>query len=131
MKELFEAIGARFSDEVEGVTDLYNTIAKPSAVFPYVVFRLVTGLSGGTLNTDLEDVLIQFNIYDGVISSKNVCDIFESISAAFDQKVIPIDNYEVQRITRLELPFTLNKWEENGRQVWDYMTQYNFEIVRT
>lgn len=130
MKELFNGIYAQFTAEVEGATDLYNTDAPATAVFPYVVMRLVTGSSGGTFTEDTEEDLIQFNIYDDDPSSETVCDIWQSISDAFNEQDITIVNFEVISLSREGEPYLLNKWEIEGVKVWDCMSTYNFIVQR-
>ena len=135
MKELANAIFTLFKAKVPGATELYNTIALPSAVFPYVVMRIITGTGGGTLTEDQEDVLIQFNIYSDDPSSEAVCDIFQEISDAFnepdDEDELDIENYKVVSMTRHDEPYMLNRWEEKGIFVWDLMSQFRIIVSKT
>jgi len=132
MKEIFEAIYSHFTANVVGSTDLYNTVAPADAVFPYTVMRLVSGIFGGTLTEETEELLIQFNIYDDDPSSESVCDIWQSISDTFNEKEedMSIDNYEVISITRYGEASILNRWEEEGKQVWDYIVQFRFIVCK-
>jgi len=67
MKELFTGIYTKFSNDgdLSGVvTGMYFTEAIQDAVMPYIVYHKISGRPDYTYTEDMENVLIQFNIYD-------------------------------------------------------------------
>lgn len=130
MKELFEAIYNYFKSEEIVVTDIYNTDAPSSAVFPYVVMKLISNRVDWTFTEEEENCLIQFEVYSDKSDSEEVCDLFQAIKDSFDFVDIPIENYESVSLTR-EPGAALNRWEVEGKKVWDFMMQYRFVIQKT
>jgi len=130
MKQLFQAIYNYFKSEEIAVTDIYNTDAPSKAVFPYVVMRLISDSSEWTFTENDENCLIQFNIYSSSSDSGEACDLFQAIKDSFDFVDIPIENYESVSLTR-EPGAALNRWEVEGKKVWDFMMQYRFVIQKT
>jgi len=128
MKTLFESIYSRFADDTDlfgSVTDMYNTEAPPNAVFPYIVFSLVSDVQDFDSDSVLEDALIQFNIFSDEPSSSEACDIFEYLKGitvegtGYDFYELTIDNYTtlvLKRDTALLIKI---------EKVWQYNVTYH------
>ncbi|KKM88787.1 hypothetical protein LCGC14_1255340, partial [marine sediment metagenome] len=80
MRNLFEGIYSKFEADTNlaaAVTALYNTEAPANAVFPYIVFSLISNTIDLDSSQNWEDYLLQFNIFDDDPSSGDICDIYE------------------------------------------------------
>lgn len=134
MKKLFTAIYTKFQADtalVGAVTDLYNTEAPSNAVFPYIVFSMVSNTIDLDSSQNWENYLIQFNIFDDDSSSNNICDIYELLKGdtaagtGFDYFNLLIEDYatvvmtrEVARLMRVD-------------NVWQYNVSYSLKTVYT
>ncbi len=124
MRKLFEGIYAKFVADaslVAAVTDLYNTEAPPNAVFPYIVYSLVSNTIDLDSSQNWENYLIQFNIFDDSRSSGGICDIFEllkgdtSAGTGFDYFDLLIDSFTTVALIRevAQLFYVENVWQYN------------------
>ncbi|GAG59613.1 unnamed protein product, partial [marine sediment metagenome] len=87
MQVLFLGIYAKFFGNTplkNAVTDLYLDRAKQTAVYPYIVYHKISGRPDYTFTEDMENVLIQFNIYDDNSSSETINDIYTKLKALYD-----------------------------------------------
>jgi hypothetical protein len=126
MKTLFQAIYAQYLSKplASALTDLYNTEAPPEAIFPYGVFQLISDVAEGTYTEDMENCLVQFNLYSDKSSCSDVCDHFELLKAAFDEVDLTITGYTP--ISMVREPSSLLKVED----VWQYNVTYRIVIQK-
>ena len=122
MKELFKALYTQVKAANTGITDLYLSVAPPSAVFPYAIMQLVSDVPDWGFVERYENILLQLNVYSADSTAESVCDIFKAITAELDFLDLPIDNYDSISFVR-ENGF-LNRWNVDGTLIWDYMIQY-------
>ncbi len=134
MKKLFEAIYSKFEADANllaAVTDLYNTEAKPNAVFPYIVFTLIVNTIDIDSSQNWEDYVLQFNIFDDSASPETICDIYELLKGdtgagtGFDYFDLSIEDYTTVIMQR-----------DNSRllrvdKIWQYNVMYNVRTVYT
>jgi len=134
MKKLFTAIYTKFQADtalVGAVTDLYNTEAPSNAVFPYIVFSMVSNTIDLDSSQNWENYLIQFNIFDDDSSPSNICNIYELLKGdtaagtGFDYFDLLIEDYatvvmtrEVAKLMRVD-------------NVWQYNVSYSLKTVYT
>ena len=104
MTDLFAAIMIRYADEAvllsDSLTALYNTLAPQDAVFPYGVFSLISDVPEWTFSENLENILLQFNIFSDTSDPVEICALYELLKTAFDFFDLPIANYETVSMIR-------------------------------
>ncbi len=133
MKDLFAAIYNQFANTSGSppvnttiYTDLggrlFNTFAPQGTQYPYAVFQLVSDVPEWTFTEDLEDVILQFNIFDNGESSANVCQYFTDLDALYHQCILTLSNYDCLYMFR-EISHLLRHDEPEGG-VWQYLVQY-------
>jgi len=127
MQTLFEAIYTRFTGDTDlaaNASNIYNTKAPADAVYPYIVFSLVSDVQDFDSTNVLEDVLIQFNIFSNERSPAEVCALFEYLKGitvegtGYDFYELSIDNYTSLVLKRESA--TLIQVED----VWQYTVTY-------
>lgn len=126
MKTLFLAIYDYYSTSslAEQLTDLYNTEAPSTAVFPYGVFSLPSNVRDGTFTEDFEDCLIQFSLYSDESSASKVCDCFELLKTIFDHVDLTVSGYSPISCERE--PANLVKVDG----VWQYTVTYRIVLQK-
>ncbi len=111
MQTLFTAIYARFTtlkaaSAIGDATEMYNTKAPEDAVFPYIVFSLVSDVQDFDSDSLMEDTLIQFNIFSDKSAVTQVCAIFEALKGVtvegtgYDFYELSVDNYTTLLLKR-------------------------------
>ena len=129
MKELVESLYTKLVDNLvgasgsAGTTAIYNTIANQAAVFPYLVFSVISDVQDFTFTEDFEDILIQLSIFDDDPSSETVLDIFEEVKSALDKVDLSVDNYHTISMLR-DGGANLTKTEEKGKLIWSFSCTY-------
>ena len=97
MVDLLKAI----MDKYDGDTDLktalsgglYHLEAKQEVTFPYGVFYLVSDVPNWTFTSNMEEVVIHFNLFSKANSVTEIGDLFTKLKACFDWITLSIDNY--------------------------------------
>lgn len=129
MKQLIQTIYTHFNANVEGATKLYNTIASPSADFPYVVLLLIPGVPDDTFTERSETGIVQFSIYSDEPLPDVALAIKTSIQSAFDYtRELTMSDYILISFRR-EIGL-IAKEEIKGKLVWSVMIQYSFIVER-
>lgn len=100
------------------MTALYNTEAPETAEYPYAVMSIVSNVADWTFTEDIENCLVQFNIYSDTVDATEVCNIFEALKTAFDFYDLSISNYETISLTRENAILT------RVEKVWTYNATY-------
>lgn len=122
MKQLYEAIYARWIGPILDVVQLYDTEAPAlsqeegdgGSVFPYAVFSLPSRVANGTFTEDFEDCLIQFVIYSKIA----VSGILHAVTLMYDHYDLTIDDYTMISLQREGA----NRIRHEG--VWIYNVSY-------
>ncbi|KKM92271.1 hypothetical protein LCGC14_1220020, partial [marine sediment metagenome] len=132
MRKLFEAIYSKFEADTAlaaAVTNLYNTYAPPKAVFPYIVFALISNTIDLDSSQNWEDYIIQFNIFDDSPSSGTLSDIYELLKGdtaagtGFDYFNLLIDDYTTVVLERESATLVYVD------KVWQYNVTYSLRTV--
>lgn len=131
MKELAIAICTRFgSDPMSSTfTKIYNTAAPNSAVFPYLVFTIISNTRDMTFTEDFEECMVQFDIYSDKKSPVQVSDLFKllkgdrNLQTGFDFAEFNVTDYTLLRFRREEA--SLQRWDIEGKKVWNYTVTYS------
>ena len=127
MQELFTGIYSKFSGNAAlkaVVTGFYFTEAPQGTVYPYIVYHKISGVPDYTYTESMENVLIQFNIYDDHSSSTTINDIYAKLTALFDWCSLTVTSWSSIYMKR-ELD---NLTREND--IWNYFLQYRLEIQK-
>lgn len=106
------------------VTGMYLTEAPQGAVYPYIVYHLISNVPNWTFTEDAENTLIQFNIYDDSSSSTTINDIYDKLTALYNWATLTVTGYssiyvkrEFNNLTRVN-------------DIWSWVTQYRIEIQK-
>ena len=129
MQELFKGIWDKFNiangTALKGaVTGMYFSEAPQGTAYPYIVYHKISGVPGYTFSEEMENVIIQFNIYDNGSSSIKINDIYAKLTSLYDWcnlNVAPWNSIYMKR----ELD---NLTREND--IWNYFLQYRLEIQK-
>lgn len=127
MQVLFQAIYSKFSGNVDlsgAVTGMHLTEAPQGSVYPYIVYHKISGVPDYTYTEDMENMLIQFNIFDDNSSSTTINDIYKKLKALYDYCSLTVSGWNSIYMRR-ELD---NLTKEND--IWNYFLQYRLEIQK-
>lgn len=116
------AIGGRF----------YKGVAPANAVYPYVVYKMISDNADGGFVDVIEDCDFQFSIFSASSSSSEVEDLYTALKSVFDKCSLTVTGYTFLHMLRKhstlfpdELP------NPNGTGwVWHYATDYNIMIQK-
>jgi hypothetical protein len=128
LKELFKAIKAKF--DADGLLkaageNLYLKVPQ-NVPFPYVGFFLVTDVPQDTFNTRVEEARVQFSIFSGEISTEEVCNIFNLLTACFDYCALTVEGYG-----HIEMRRTNSRlMREPDDKAWHYLVEYKILLQR-
>ena len=123
MVDLLKAI----MDKYDGDTDLkaalsgglYHLEAKQGTAFPYGVFYIVSDVPNWTFTSNMEEVVIHFNLFSKAKSVTEIGDLFTKLKTCFDWCTLDISNYHSIYMKR-ELSEPLPKMGK----VWQYAISY-------
>jgi len=127
MQVLFLGIWNKFNGNAAlkaAITNMYFSEAIQTAVLPYIVYHKISGRPDYTFTEDMENVLIQFNIYDSNSSSATINDIYTKLTALYDYCSLTVTGWSSIYMKR-ELD---NLTREND--IWNYFIQYRLEIQK-
>ena len=127
MQVLFTGIYSKFNGNAAlkaAVTGMYFNKAIQTAIMPYIVYHKISGRPDYTFTEDMENTLIQFNIYDSNSSSVTVNDIFEKLKTCYDWCPLTVTGWDSIYMKREFDDLT----QEND--VWRYLVQYRLEIQK-
>ena len=122
MQVLFTGIYSKYNADTTGlklaITGLYLTEAIQGAVYPYGVYHLISDVPSWTFDSDMEDYIIQFNLYSENSSSTAVNTAFTALTTLFDWCDLSTSGYTPIYMKR-ELSLLTRESD-----VWNYMLQY-------
>ena len=134
MKDLFKGIKDQFDSDSNlntNFTAIYISEADPKAVYPYLVFDLVSNVEDFTSSDFIETAIIQFNIFDDSRSVENICDLYNylkgdtSQSEGYDFFELTVQNYNTLCMIRDTSILTKVK------QIWQYNVTYKVMLDYT
>jgi len=127
MQVLFTGLYSKFSNNAAlkaVVSGMYLTEAPQGTEYPYIVYHKISGVPDHTYTEDMENVIIQFNIYDDHNSSTTINDIYTKLTALYDWCSLTVVGWDSIYMKR-ELD---NLTRDNG--IWNYFVQYRLEIQK-
>ena len=127
MQVLFESIWNKYNGSsglkatIEG---MYFTEAPQGQTYPYGVYHLITNVPSWTFDADMENYIIQFNLFDDDSSSTDINTAFKALTGLYDWCDLDTSGYsniymkrEISNLTR-------------ESDVWNYFVQYRIEIQK-
>lgn len=127
MQVIFDAIKSAFDGNATlkaSVTGLYLAEAPPKAIYPYITYHLISDVSKWDLTSAMEDIRIQFSIFDDSPSVSTINTIFENLKTCYDDCKQSVSPY-----------YTIKMWRELSRliklspeRVWHYVVDYSLLI---
>ena len=127
MQVLFLGIWNKFNGNAAlkaAVTNMYFSEAIQTAVLPYIVYHKISGVPDYTFTEDMENVLIQFNIYDDHSSSTTINDIYTKLTDLYGWCVLTVSGWD-SIYMKEEFGYL-----ENVNDIWNYMIQFRLEIQK-
>ena len=127
MQVLFTGLYAKYNSNAAlkaVVSGMYFTEAPQGTAYPYIVYHKISGVADYTYTEDMENVIIQFNIFDDHNSSTTINDIYTKLTALFDWCSLTVVGWDSIYMKR-ELD---NLTKDNG--IWNYFVQYRLEIQK-
>ena len=126
MQDLFTAIMIRYAAASlsASLTGLWNTQAPQDVVFPYGVFQLISDVPDWTFSENIEDILLQFNLFSDTSDPVEICDLFELLKTAFDFLELSIANYETVSMIRENAILTRDDY-------WQYNVTYRILLGKS
>ena len=126
MDALFQAIFTKVSNDVDHSASLtgglHLTEAPQDTDYPYAVFSMPSNVPNWTFSENMENCLIQFNIYSDQASSEPISDIYDDLKACFDWCTLTVVGYhhiymkrEFGQLLRVDA-------------VWQYSVRYRVEL---
>ena len=125
MQVLFEGLYSKFDNDASlkaVVSGMYFTQAPQGTEYPYITYHKISDRPDYTYTEDMENVIIQFNIYDDHYSSTTINDIYSKLTALYDWCSLNVTGWDSIYMRR-ELD---NLTREND--IWQYMIQYRLAI---
>lgn len=135
MKALFTAINNRFIEMTDGARNtaytllggrLFNGSALPDTPYPYAVFFIASGVEDGTVTEEMDDVLMQFSVYDDQQSASQICDIYEALKDLYHRCQLTIaghNHIHMHRNTHHLIP-------RDADGIWEYVFDFNILTER-
>lgn len=127
MQVLFQGLWNKYNGNAAlkaVVSGMYFTEAPQGTAYPYIVYHKISGVADYTFTEDMENVIIQFNIYSDSNSSTTINDIYTKLTALYDWCSLTVTGWNSIYMKR-ELD---NLTRDNG--VWNYFVQYRLEIQK-
>jgi len=127
MQVLFQGLWNKYNGNAAlkaVVSGMYLTEAPQGTVYPYITYHKISGVADYTYTEDMENVIIQFNIYDDHNSSTTINDIYTKLTALYDWCSLTVAGWNTIYMKR-ELD---NLTKDNG--IWNYFVQYRLEIQK-
>ncbi len=130
MNELLTAIYDHFKTDplftsTVHLTDLYDTEAPASAMFPYGTVAIISDIQEFTFTEDFEDCLVQFNLFSKKSSAEELGVLFNLLKGdteageGFDFKDLTfIDNFRPVSLERV------NAIRTRVEKIWQYNVTY-------
>lgn len=139
MKIFTTALYAKFTAAPGGVHNgLYNDIvgnlyegqAPAGAVFPYVVYSIVSDVPDWNFTDRFEDVLIQFSLFSTAPESTEVKDMYTHLKALYDDCSLTIAGSTLVWFRRVNTITLIDEvtTTEGTEMVWTYHVDYEAKV---
>lgn len=134
MQVLFESIYRKFKGSTGAGTlcdllggRLHFTEAPQGSSYPYGVYFLISDVPSWTFDADMENCLIQFNIFDDDSSSTDINTASKALTDLYDW-CTDLNTSGYSNIYMKREMSNLTREAESG--VWNFFVQYRLEIQK-
>lgn len=124
MQVLFESIYEKFTDST-GESPLYFSEAPQGQTYPYCVYHLISDVPSWTFDADMENYLIQFNLYSEKNSSTEINTAFTELTTLYDWCDLDTSGYSNIYMKREFSNLTRES------DTWNYVVQYRIEVQKS
>ena len=128
MQVLFKSIWNKYNGST-GLTATINgmffTEAPQGQTYPYGVYHLISNVPSWTFDADMENYIIQFNLFDDDSSSEDINTAFTALTGLYDWCDLDTSGYSNIYMKR-ELS---NLTKESD--IWNYFIQYRIEVQKS
>ena len=126
MQVLFEGIwdkydGSALESEING---MHFTEAPQGQTYPYGVYHLISGVPSWTFDADMENYIVQFNLYSEKNSSTDINTAFTVLTTLYDWCDLDVDGYSHIYMKREMSNLTRES------DIWNYFIQYRLEVQK-
>ena len=105
---------------------LHFSEAPQGTVYPYCVYHLISDVPSWTFDADMENYLIQFNLYSEKNSSTEINTAFTALTTnLYDWCTLNIDGYSHIYMKREFSNLTRES------DIWNYFIQYRIEVQKS
>jgi len=129
MLNLFKGIYGKLSGSALAShigTRMYPGRAPEEAVYPYIVYIVVSDVPNLTFSEDFEDVVIQFSIFSDNASSTEAHNIYADLKTLYDECTMTITSETLVWMIRqnAQLMVEDHTTRDGLIQVWHYAVDY-------
>ncbi len=126
MQVLFEGIwdkydGSALESEING---MFFTEAPQGTAYPYGVYHLISNVPSWTFDADMENFIVQFNLYSDKSSSTDINTAFLALTTLYDWCDLDVDGYSHIYMKRELSDLTKES------DIWNYFIQYRVEVQK-
>ena len=128
MTDLFTAIITHYADASlkDSLTGgLWCTLAPQETAFPFGVFSIISNVPDWTFSENMENILLQFNLFSDTSNPVQICALFTLLKTAFDFVDLDIDNYETISLVRENSILT------RIEGIWQYNVTYRILLGKS
>lgn len=136
MQVLFKSIYKKFTDSKgsTGADALYDKLtgglhfseASQGAEYPYGVYHLISDVPSWTFDADMENYLIQFNLYSEKNSSTEVNTAFTALTNLYDW----CKNLDTSGYSNIYMKREISNLTKES-DIWNYFIQYRIEVQKS
>ncbi|MBA7543799.1 hypothetical protein ES705_36139 [subsurface metagenome] len=134
MQVLFNSIYAKFKEGSTGTGTLYDLLdshlhfseAPQGTAYPYGVYHLITNVPSWTFDADMENYIIQFNLFDDDSSSTVINTAFKALTKEYDW----CDDLNTSGYSNIYMKRELSSLTRES-DTWNYMIQYRIEVQKS
>lgn len=132
MQVLFESIYDKFTSST-GAGSLYTELggrlhfseAPQGQIYPYGVYHLISNVPSWTFDADMENYLIQFNLYSEKGSSTEINTAFLALTDLYDW----CNDLNTSGYSNIYMKRELSLLTRES-DIWNYMIEYRIEIQK-
>ncbi len=128
MQVLFESIWNKYNGSTglkATIDGMYFTEAPQGQAFPYGVYHLISNVPSWTFDADMENYIIQFNLFDDDSSSEDVNTAFKALTKEYDWCDLDTSGYSNIYMKREISSLTKES------DIWNYFVQYRIEVQKS
>ncbi|MBA7553524.1 hypothetical protein ES705_46116 [subsurface metagenome] len=130
MQVLFESIWSKYDKDTNGlktaIDGMYFTEAPQGQTYPYGVYHLISNVPSWTFDADMENYIIQFNLYSENSSSTEVNTAFTALTTLYDW----CDDLNTSGYSNIYMKRELSNLTRES-DIWNYFVQYRIEVQKS